>query len=56
MQVQQLFDQLSEYLSENAFIRYQARVEEALAKILARKGLCSEQVAQEISRAAQHRT
>ncbi|HHT27997.1 MAG TPA: adenylosuccinate lyase [Firmicutes bacterium] len=51
---QQLFDQLSEYLSENAFIRYQARVEEALAKILARKGLCSEQVAQEISRAARN--
>lgn len=51
---QRLFDQLSEYLSENAFIRYQARVEEALVKVLAKKGICSEQVAQEVSQAVRN--
>lgn len=46
-----LFDQLSEYLSENAYIRYQARVEEALVRVLARRGLCSKAVAEEVAQA-----
>lgn len=47
----ELFEELAEYLSENAYIRYQLRVEAALARALARRGLCSPLIAEEIARA-----
>jgi len=43
---------LKPYLSEEAFIRYKARVEGALAEALAEYGLCPKSVAEEIRRAA----
>jgi adenylosuccinate lyase len=48
---QALFNQLSEYFSENAYIRYELKVEAALARVLAKRGLCARQVAEEIARA-----
>lgn len=45
------FNKYSYYLSEKAKVRYQARVEEALVKVLARRGICSEKVAAEVSEA-----
>ncbi|MGQ9779697.1 MAG: lyase family protein [Bacillota bacterium] len=47
----ELFEELAEYLSENAYIRYQLRVEAALARALARRGLCAPVIAEEIARA-----
>ena len=46
-----LMDDLSFYLSENAYIRYELSVEAALAKILAARGMCSHEVAREIAEA-----
>jgi len=43
---------LEPYLSEEAYIRYKARVEGALAKALANRGLCSHKIADEIVQAA----
>ncbi len=42
------FEQYSRYLSEKARIGYQAQVEGALVKVLARRGICSEEIAREI--------
>jgi adenylosuccinate lyase len=47
------FQRLSPYVSEAAQIRYLARVEGALARVLARSGVCSHQVADEIRRASE---
>ena len=47
-----LFDRLSEYLSERATIAYQARVEAALVKVLAKRGLCPASVYDEVAAAA----
>ena len=46
-----LFEQLSSYLSENAYVGYQLRVEAALTRAWARHGFCSSSVADEVSRA-----
>jgi len=46
-----LFEELAEYLSENAFVQHQLLVEAALVRALARRGLCSPGIADEISRA-----
>ncbi len=46
-----LFAQLSEYFSENAYIRYELKVEAALARVLAKRGICSTEIADEIERA-----
>ncbi|HET7558541.1 MAG TPA: lyase family protein [Limnochordia bacterium] len=46
-----LFAALSDYLSENAYIKYEARVEAALAAGLARRGICSAEIAEQIARA-----
>jgi adenylosuccinate lyase len=46
-----LFNKLSEYFSENAYIRYELKVEAALARVLAKRGLCSQAVAGEIAEA-----
>jgi len=43
---------LEPYLSEEAYIRYKARVEGALAKALANRDLCSHKIADEIVQAA----
>jgi adenylosuccinate lyase len=48
-----LFDELSAYFSENAYIRYELKVEAALAKALAARGICSKAVAQEIAGACE---
>jgi adenylosuccinate lyase len=47
----EFFQRLSPYVSEAAQIRYLAQVEGALARILARCGVCPSEVAAEISRA-----
>ena len=46
-----VFESLSPYLSERAYINYQLRVEGALTSALAGRGLCSPQVAEEVERA-----
>jgi adenylosuccinate lyase len=43
-----VFENLQPYLSERAFVRYLTRVETALTKVLAEKGICSNEVAEEI--------
>jgi adenylosuccinate lyase len=48
------FEKLSPYVSENAQVRYLARVEAALAETLADHGVCPREVAVEIARAAQN--
>ena len=45
-------EKLAEYLSEEARIRYQARVEAELAKALAAEGICSAKIAKEIEAAS----
>ncbi len=44
---------LSKYLSEEARIKYQARVEAALATALAKQGVCDKKIAEEISKASE---
>ena len=44
------YEQYQKYLSEEAKIKYQIKVEVALAKILAEYGICSKQVAEEIEK------
>ncbi|MFH1905764.1 MAG: lyase family protein [bacterium] len=44
-------EELKPYLSEEAFIKYKAKVESALVKILAKRGLCSQEITNEIIRA-----
>jgi adenylosuccinate lyase len=48
---EKIFLKLNPYLSENGMIRYMAKVESALAKILSKKGICSTFVAKEIGEA-----
>ncbi len=50
--VQRIFEKLAPYLSERARVTYELRVEIALAKVLARRGVCSEEVAEEIETAS----
>ncbi|MFP4661419.1 MAG: lyase family protein [Halanaerobiales bacterium] len=45
------FNKYSKYLSEKAKVEYQAKVEEALVKVLAERGICSEKVYNEVSEA-----
>ncbi len=49
-------EELAAYFSENAFIKYKLRVELALVKALARRGVCSNSVVQEVERACAHVT
>lgn len=46
-------DDLKSILSEEAYVKYKARVEAALSKQLAKTGICSEKVAFEIARACE---
>ncbi|MFC1768487.1 lyase family protein [Nanoarchaeota archaeon] len=43
--------EFSPYLSENGFIRYALKVEDSLTRALAKRKICSEQVAKEVSKA-----
>ena len=47
-----IFDKIQPFLSENAFVKYQLKVEAALAKALAKHGVCQDKQAKEISQAA----
>ncbi len=46
------FDLYPEFLSEKARIKYLAKVEAALVRVLSRRGLCTEEVADEVEKAA----
>ncbi len=46
-----LWDELSAYLSEDAYVRYQLAVEAALVEVLARRGICPAEVAGEVRKA-----
>lgn len=48
---ERFYNKVHDYLSEEASIRYFARVEEALVQTLAQYGFCSEQIAKEVSEA-----
>lgn len=49
----EFFKRLSPYVSEGAYIKYQLKVEAALLKTLAKWGICSEDIAQEVERACE---
>ena len=51
-----LAEELSTYLSEGALIRYQLEVEAALVKVLARRGLCPEEAAEQVQKAIEQIT
>jgi len=44
-------EEIAEYLSENAFIKYKLRVELALVRVLQKRGFCDLGVVQEIEKA-----
>ena len=46
-----IFQKLQPYLSENAMIRHMAKVEAALTNTLAKKGICSKKIAEEVEKA-----
>jgi adenylosuccinate lyase len=48
-----VLEKLQPFVSEEAFIKYQARVEAALVKVMAKWGICSEDVAKEIEKACE---
>lgn len=50
---QSLFNEFSQYFSENAYIQYELKVEAALARVLAKRGICSAEVADEIEKACE---
>ncbi|MCK5283306.1 MAG: adenylosuccinate lyase [Nanoarchaeota archaeon] len=50
------FEPIQKYLSESAFIKYMAKVEAALANVLAKKGICSKKIAEEIGYASKQVT
>jgi len=47
----EIFRKLQPYLSENAMIKYMAKVEAALTEVLAKNGICSEKIADEVEKA-----
>jgi adenylosuccinate lyase len=48
--------ELAPYLSEESFVRYKSRIESALAKVLARRGIISKKSAEEILKASKEVT
>ena len=48
---EEVFSKLQPYLSENAMVKHMAKVEAALAKTLAKKGICSRKICDEIEKA-----
>src|SRR5574341_2492671 len=53
---EKFYQKVHDYLSEEASIRYFARVEAALAETLAQYGFCSEEISREISMACERVT
>ncbi|MEK6949116.1 MAG: lyase family protein, partial [Nanoarchaeota archaeon] len=53
---EKIFQRLQPYLSENAMIKYMAKVEAALTRVLAKKGICSMEIAEEVERACRQVT
>ena len=53
---ERLFQALSPYVSERARVRYEARVEAALVRVLERRGLCPPEAADAIVRACEEVT
>ena len=51
-----VFQKLQPYLSENAMIRHMAKVEAALTNALAKKGICSRKIAEEVEKACKKTT
>ncbi len=51
-----IFQKLQPYLSENAMIRHMAKVEAALVNALAKKGICSIKIAEEVEKACKKTT
>jgi adenylosuccinate lyase len=51
MSYPELFSQIGKYFSEDAYIHYELKVEAALTKVLANRGICSEAVGQEVAKA-----
>jgi len=49
---EKIFHKLQPYLTENAMIKYMAKVESALTNVLAKKGICSKKIADEIEKAS----
>lgn len=48
---EKIFRNLQAYLSENAMVKHMARVEAALTNTLAKKGVCSKKIAEEVEKA-----
>ena len=48
------YDLYQKYFSEKAKVKYQAKVEEALVKALAKRGICSKEIVDEVSDAVKH--
>ena len=48
---EEIFQKLQPYLSENAMIKYMAKVEAALTKVLAERNICSMKIANEVEKA-----
>lgn len=46
-----LYEKLADYFSEDAYIKYELRVEAALTRVLARRGVCSLEVGEEVTSA-----
>lgn len=51
-----IFEKLKPFVTEEAFIKYEAKVEAALAKIMAEWEICSKEVAEEIEKACNELT
>ena len=52
----ELFGKLQPYLSENAMVKYMAKVEAALTNVLAKNGICSKKIADEVEKACKRVT
>lgn len=53
---EKIFQKLRPYLSENAMVKYMAKVEAALTKTIARRGICSKNIAEEVEKASKKTT
>jgi adenylosuccinate lyase len=51
-----VFEKIQPYLSESAFIKYALKVESSLTKVLAKRGICDEEIAREVEQACRQVT
>ena len=51
-----IFEKIQPYLSESAAVKYSLKVEEALTNVLAKRRICSQEVAEEVSKACKQVT